>query len=66
MKTNEPITEKDIEMANFCKECPLCSRARHQQRGLFYWFVKRIEGKFCPYCQAYERVYQRKAHEPAP
>jgi hypothetical protein len=35
-------------------------------RGLAFWFVKTIEGSICPYCQAYEKVYGRKAHEPAP
>jgi hypothetical protein len=30
---------------------------------LAYWFVKHIENGLCPYCQAYERVYGKKAHE---
>jgi hypothetical protein len=57
-------TEKDRQMAKRCLECPACSRARRDQKGLFYWFVKSIEGGVCPYCRAYERVYGRKAHEP--
>ncbi len=60
------ITEKDREMAAFCGSCPVCSRARSHPKGLAYWFVKTIEGRFCPYCQAYEKVYGRKAHEPVP
>jgi hypothetical protein len=44
----------------------VCRRAREKQRGLAYWFVKHVEGGFCPYCQAYEKVYGRKAHEPMP
>jgi hypothetical protein len=60
------ITEKDCEMAQKCMDCPVCSRAWHKQRGLAFWFVKSIEGSLCPHCQAYERVYGRKAHEPAP
>jgi hypothetical protein len=60
------ITEKDREMAQKCVECPVCSRARHKQRGLAFWFVKSIESGLCPYCQAYERVYGRKAHEATP
>ena len=59
------VTEKDKEMAQKCVECPACSLARRKQRGLVYWFVKVIEGGICPYCKAYERVYGRKAHEPA-
>ena len=60
------ITEKDRELAQKCAECPVCNRAREKQRGIAYWFVKRIEGGICPSCQAYERVYGRKAHEPVP
>ena len=59
------ITEKDREMAKKCVECPMCSRARVKQKGFAYWFVKTIEGGMCPYCKAYEKVYGRKAHEPA-
>ncbi len=59
------ITEKDRQMAEFCgKKCPVCTKAREKQRGLAYWFVRGIEGAFCPYCKAYEKVYGRKAHEP--
>jgi len=61
---NEDITEKDREMAEFCKNCPVCNRARNNQQSLANWFVRRIESKFCPYCQAYERVYGKKPHEP--
>jgi len=62
--TDGSISEKDRELAQKCVECPVCGHAREKQRGLAYWFVKTIEGGFCPYCQAYERVYGRKAHEP--
>ncbi|HOO57109.1 MAG TPA: hypothetical protein PLN69_09820 [bacterium] len=58
------ITEKDREMAKKCEECPVCNKARVKQRGFAFWFVKKIEGKYCPYCQAYEKVHGRKAHEP--
>lgn len=51
-------------MAQKCLQCPVCGHARETQRGLAFWFVKPIEGGLCPYCQAYERVYGRKAHEP--
>ena len=60
------ITQRDRDMAQRCVQCPVCRRARRKQRGLVYWFVKKIEGGLCPYCKAYERVYGRKAHEPDP
>ena len=61
---NQNITEKDRQMAQKCVECPVCRKARRDQKGLAFWFVKKIEGGLCPYCQAYEKVYGRKAHEP--
>jgi hypothetical protein len=61
----QEITEKDREMAQRCVECPVCRGARWKQGGFAFWFVKSIEGSVCPYCKAYERVYGRKAHEPA-
>ena len=61
-----PISEKDRARAEQCLSCPVCQRARRKQRGLLFWFVKRVEGRICPACQAYERVYERKAHEPLP
>ncbi len=64
--TESVITDRDRAMARKCLECTLCSHARERQRGLAFWFVKKIEGGVCPFCRAYERVYGRKAHEPAP
>ena len=58
------ITERDRWMAAQCRTCKVCSKARKDQKGLAYWFVKRIEGAFCPFCKAYEKVYGKKAHEP--
>lgn len=58
-----PITDKDRQMARKCLECPVCRHARQKQRGVAFWFVKRIEGSLCPYCKAYEKVYGQKAHE---
>jgi len=60
------ITEKDRQMAETCVQCTVCRKARKEQKGFAYWFVKRIEGGMCPYCKAYEKVYGRKAHEPVP
>jgi uncharacterized protein CbrC (UPF0167 family) len=57
------VSEKDKKMAQRCVECPVCLRARKQQRGIAYWFVKHIEDGICPFCAAYERVYGKKAHE---
>jgi hypothetical protein len=62
---NAQITEKDRAMAKRCVECPVCKTARQNQKGLAFWFVKTIEGGVCPYCKAYEKVYGKKAHEPA-
>jgi len=58
------ITDKDRQLAQMCVSCSVCRRARKNQRGFFYWFVKRLEGGVCPACKAYEKVYGRKAHEP--
>ncbi len=57
------ITEKDRKLAAQCANCPVCRRARTKQKGLAYWFVKNVESGVCPACQAYEKVYGRKAHE---
>lgn len=58
------ITEQDRKLAKQCKNCPICRRARDKQKGVAFWFVKNIEGGFCPACQSYEKVYGQKAHEP--
>ena len=63
---NDTITEKDRKLAKQCLECPICKRARFKQKGLIFWFVKKLESGFCPACKAYEKVYKRKAHEPIP
>jgi rubrerythrin len=53
----------DKALANVCLNCPVCRRARGQQRGTAFWLVRKIEGRVCPFCRAYERVFDRKAHE---
>lgn len=50
-------------LAAVCTVCPVCRTARKNQKGLLYSFVKTIEGRFCPFCMAYEKVYGKKAHE---
>jgi hypothetical protein len=50
-------------LALVCTVCPVCRTARKNQKGLLYSFVKTIEGRFCPFCMAYEKVYGKKAHE---
>ena len=62
--SERPITDRDRWMARKCEDCMVCRRARKTQRGFAYWFVKTIEGGLCPFCQAYERVHGKKAHEP--
>lgn len=37
-----PITEKDRAMAQKCVECTVCRSARKNQRGVAFWFVKKI------------------------
>lgn len=58
------ITDKDRELAQKCMDCPVCRKARRNQSGFVFWFVKTLEGGICPACKAYEKVYGRKAHEP--
>jgi hypothetical protein len=62
----ESITEKERKLAQQCMSCPICKHARKKQRGLIFWFVKKLEAGVCPACKAYEKVYGRKAHEPVP
>ena len=50
------VTEKDRQMAQVCEACPICSNARRAQKGIAFWFVSRVEERYCPYCQAYEKV----------
>lgn len=59
----QAVTDLDREMAQRCVECVVCKHARHKQRGILFWFVRKLEGSVCPYCKAYERVYGKKAHE---
>ena len=58
------ITDADRKLAKFCISCPVCKHARIKQRGVAFWFIKKIEGNLCPFCRAYERVYGRKSHQP--
>jgi uncharacterized protein CbrC (UPF0167 family) len=58
------ITDRDRAMAQCCVVCPVCRHARRKQRGMAFWLVKKVEGRVCPFCQAYEKVHGRKSHEP--
>ena len=61
----QTITDKDRQRADFClNKCDGCKKARKEQKGFMFWFVKFIERSFCPNCKAYAKVYGRKAHEP--
>ena len=60
---SRPSNALDRALAKVCKFCPVCVHARHSQRGMVYNFVKIVEGNICPFCQAYERVHCKKAHE---
>jgi len=57
------ITPLDRSLARLCELCPVCRHARHSQKGLAYTLVKNVETAICPFCQAYERVHGKKAHE---
>ena len=57
------ITPLDRALANVCRDCPVCRHGRKRQAGTAFWLVKHVEGRVCPFCRAYERVYGRKAHE---
>jgi len=64
MNQNRVVTEKDKKMAEFCRSgCPVCQQARKHQHGFFFWFVKKVGNRGCPYCRAYEKVYGKKAYE---
>ena len=55
--------EKVIEKATFCKDkCPVCKKARAKGSGILYLLVK-LERKICPYCRAYEKVFNKPAYE---
>ena len=64
--SSEKVSAKDRQLAERCLACPVCRRARQKQKGLCFWFVKRLEGHVCPACRAYEKVFGRKAHESLP
>ena len=61
MNTRHPSSLDKI-LAKVCVSCPVCRRARQQQKGSAFQLVKQVETKVCPFCRAYERVYGRKAH----
>ena len=61
--TTRTISKLDRALANVCRNCPLCRRARQQQAGVAFRLVKQVERHLCPFCRAYERVHGRKAHE---
>jgi uncharacterized protein CbrC (UPF0167 family) len=55
----------DRALAQVCANCPVCRQARRYQHGAAFWLVSKVEGRWCPFCRAYERVYGRKSHEPS-
>lgn len=56
--------EKLRKRAMMCLECGVCNQARKKQKGLAYWFVRVVEGKFCPMCKALEQITGQPAHKP--
>jgi hypothetical protein len=61
--SSQESTPMDRQLARLCELCPVCRHARVKQMGIAYAFVKSVETGICPFCQAYERVHGRKAHE---
>jgi uncharacterized protein CbrC (UPF0167 family) len=61
-----PVSSRDRALAAICVSCVMCRRARRKQAGLAFWLVRKVEGRICPFCRAYERVHGRKSHEAAP
>ncbi len=53
-------------LARICESCPVCRKARRDQKGWAYQLVRRVESHVCPACHAYEKVHGRKAYEPVP
>ena len=53
----------DGALARVCEFCPVCLHARYHQKGMVFGFVQKVEQDICPFCQAYERVHGKKAHE---
>jgi hypothetical protein len=51
------ITERDRKLAKQCRNCGVCNYARRKQRGIVFWFVKRLEGGICPACKAYWQLH---------
>lgn len=55
------ISNFDRRMAEVCRGCPVCRQARRNPDGLAAAWVRRVEGRLCPFCRAYRRVYGRPA-----
>ena len=69
MKAALPMTKPsplDRALAKVCLNCPVCRHARRSQRGVALQVVQKIEGRVCPFCRGYARVFGRKAHERFP
>ena len=62
--TQLSITDKALELAQVCLNCPVGSRTRDRQQGLTFWSVKVEEGSLCPSCQAYTRAYGPQTRTP--
>ncbi len=50
-------------MASICANCVICRHARNKQKGLIYGIVK-LGSRICPFCKAYEKVYDKKSYGP--
>ena len=62
-KPKQTPSKLDQTLAWVCAHCVVCWQARRRQSGAAFQFVEKVEGGWCPFCRAYERVHGRKAHE---
>ncbi len=61
-----PFSPMTMRLASLCdQKCTVCKKAREQERGIWRAFVK-LEGRFCPMCRAYQKVYGVPAYEKRP
>ncbi len=60
----QQFSEKTLKLAEQCKNCKPCEKARHEGRGFTYWMLKLIGAELCPACRAYKKVYGKPAYMP--
>jgi hypothetical protein len=64
MSTAKSPSKAEKALAEVCRNCPVCNRARKNPTGWCGWFVRKVERLVCPACRSYEKVYGTPAHKP--